>query len=348
MGIPMHSLVAFNVLLDILLGCTSGGARTASKSIDSPGSPLDGSSRILHFRTLDWGMDALRDLIVELDFVHHSEGPVIATSIAYFGYVGVLTGVRKGLSMSLNFRPHHAKTTAKQRLSFRWHQPMVLLGERQSISSVLRSYLLNPLKEKNNEEPLGESTGTSNESLVDEGLQEDDILGMISHLSMSRFTAAYLILCRPDRAYIVEKDHQHASVRESDTFLVSYNHDAKDETDPQHLEEVTNSMADENDATGMVEVLCLSMKRKSRMDDLWKKHSQALKYNDKERVELDVVGFVNYSTIRNEETHYVVVMDPKESRVLWQRAFAADQDNNGGDEEERERMQRARVRKMGY
>lgn len=49
----MHLLVAFNVLLDLFMGCTSGGAK------------LSVEDRMLHFRTLDWGMDPLRKVIVQ-------------------------------------------------------------------------------------------------------------------------------------------------------------------------------------------------------------------------------------------------------------------------------------------
>ncbi len=47
---------------------------------------------MVHIRALDWGMDQLRDLVVELDFVRFEGGPIVATSLTYFGYVGVLTG----------------------------------------------------------------------------------------------------------------------------------------------------------------------------------------------------------------------------------------------------------------
>lgn len=53
--------------------------------------------RLLHFRTLDWGMDELRDLLVVLEFVDTStDDPehVIARSITYAGFVGTLTAVR--------------------------------------------------------------------------------------------------------------------------------------------------------------------------------------------------------------------------------------------------------------
>ncbi len=37
----------------------------------------DENTKMLHFRTLDWGMDALRKVIVHLDFVEKDGGHVI-------------------------------------------------------------------------------------------------------------------------------------------------------------------------------------------------------------------------------------------------------------------------------
>ena len=84
-GIDMYLLVAFNVVLDCLMGCTSGGVRVRAGS---------SGSRMMHFRTLDWGMDPLRSVIVQLEFVNGPEGQVIARSVGYVGFVGILTGVR--------------------------------------------------------------------------------------------------------------------------------------------------------------------------------------------------------------------------------------------------------------
>jgi len=64
-----------------------GGNRTEGKE----------EERMLHFRTLDWGMDPLRSVLVVLEFVRSkSEEPekVIARAVTYAGFVGVLTGVR--------------------------------------------------------------------------------------------------------------------------------------------------------------------------------------------------------------------------------------------------------------
>ena len=91
-GIEMYLLVAFNVLLDMFVGCTSGGVRVAEKGKgDARGTVV---KKMLHFRTLDWAMDPLRQIIVQLDFVAYPGAPVMSRSITYLGFVGVLTAVR--------------------------------------------------------------------------------------------------------------------------------------------------------------------------------------------------------------------------------------------------------------
>ncbi len=91
-GVDLYFLIALNVLLDSLLGCTSGGVMTSLGKKKE-----DGEKRMLHFRTLDWGMDALRDVIVVLEFVRSEDKDpekVVGRSITYVGFVGMLTGVR--------------------------------------------------------------------------------------------------------------------------------------------------------------------------------------------------------------------------------------------------------------
>ena len=127
-GVPMYLLVSLNVFLDLLMGCTSGGIKTQS-SVEGQ------STRMLHFRTLDWGMDPLRSVIVQLDFINSktSADKVLSSSITYVGFVGVLTGVRQYLSLSLNFRGIHNAQAFRDRFRFRFHHLLVLLGHRQSI-----------------------------------------------------------------------------------------------------------------------------------------------------------------------------------------------------------------------
>lgn len=77
---------------------TPRAAAAAAKAAAANGSKTDNNSvRLMHFRTLDWGMDRLRDLLVVLEFVDSSsESPdkVLARSITYAGFVGTLTAVR--------------------------------------------------------------------------------------------------------------------------------------------------------------------------------------------------------------------------------------------------------------
>ena len=95
-GVDLYFLVALNVLLDSMLGCTSGAALTRPRP-KGKGEGEGEGKRMLHFRTLDWGMDCLRRVLVELEFVRsQSADPerVVARTITYAGFVGVLTGVR--------------------------------------------------------------------------------------------------------------------------------------------------------------------------------------------------------------------------------------------------------------
>lgn len=317
-GIPMHILVAFNVLLDLLLGCTSGGART----LDLPSRPGQ-TTRMLHFRTLDWGMDKLRHIIVELDLKKYAGGPVVATTVTYLGYVGVLTGVRRGLSMSLNFRPYHANETLRQRLSFRWNQAMVIFGYRQSISSVLRNILLDEPTEslRHNRHPGNSKyAGPAQQDISDEYVQE-----VLEKLTASDSTSAYLIFCQPERVYIVEKDHRRAKIRESDTFLTAYNHDVKDEEDPSRLEQAAAELESTDNALGMAELVGLSLDRKKCLERLWTKRSLICRRRYKQSrdvvTQADVIKFLEHDEISNDETHYAVIMDPKKGKVVWRKMY---------------------------
>jgi hypothetical protein len=325
-GIPMHILVAFNVLLDLLLGCTSGGVRTLDPQ--SPGQ----ATRMLHFRTLDWGMEQLRQIIVELDFVCFTGGPVIATSITYLGYVGVLTGVRKGISMSLNFRPHHAQETAWQEFSFRWNQAMVVLGYRQSISSTLRNILLDASSDPDQQPRKSQETNIISS---DSKVSDQYVQNVLTKLLTSNSTAAYLVFCQPNRIYIVEKDHRSANIRESDTFLTAYNHDFKDEEDPSRLQEAVATLAEGEDATGMADLVGLSLSRQHHLQRHWRKRVNACRRRYKQRSDVvtmsDVIGFLEHDEISNLETHYAVIMDPEEGKVLWRRQYEIESDSGSED-----------------
>ena len=345
-GAKMHLLVAFNVLLDLLLGCTSGGVKVdephnpPSDTSAAPGWPMSPAAleqlpwteRILHFRTLDWGMDPLRRVVIELDFVYNAGGPVIATSLTYFGYVGVLTGVRKGLSMSLNFRPHHDGSTWKKRLGFRLHQLLVVLGQRHSISSVLRAYLLAPEEALDGVDSLSTNRTSSEEDAIintqariaQEDLPTRVINKILATLSSSPSTSAYLIFCTPTNVYSVEKDNRAVVVHQSETFLTTCNHDIVDEADPSQLKATAREMAVDG-AIGMEDLIGYSVDRKRLLTKYWQarvrrhrkstgRESGAVEYSD-------VLDMVRHEEISNDETHYAVVMDPSVGKVMWRKVY---------------------------
>ena len=98
-GLDMYFLVTLNVLLDSLLGCTSGGVvvREEKKRKMDSRDCVRAEERMMQFRTLDWGMDELRSVLVVLEFARSKSADperVIGRTITYVGFVGVLTGVR--------------------------------------------------------------------------------------------------------------------------------------------------------------------------------------------------------------------------------------------------------------
>jgi acid ceramidase len=99
-GLKMSSLLAFNLGYEIMGFCTSVTAQ-------------DANGHMFHGRNLDFGLflgsnfssgpnenfqwtntDLLRQTTVLTDFM--KEGKVLYSSVTYVGYVGLLTGVRKG------------------------------------------------------------------------------------------------------------------------------------------------------------------------------------------------------------------------------------------------------------
>ncbi|KAL9624468.1 MAG: hypothetical protein Q9160_001431 [Pyrenula sp. 1 TL-2023] len=197
-GVDFYLVVALNVLLDMLMGCTSGAARCREEG--------DNESKMLHFRSLDWGMDPLRQVIVQLKFRRSKSSEpdkVLAVSITYCGFVGILTGVRQGLSVSLNFRPVHNATSRRGHFEYYSHLLLVLLGWRRSISSMLRELLL---PASPTARPL---------TLAD----------VADQIPSQRSTAAYLIFSDGTTTITMEKDAQSARLQSSDSFIVITNHD---------------------------------------------------------------------------------------------------------------------------
>ncbi|KAL3494013.1 beta subunit of N-acylethanolamine-hydrolyzing acid amidase-domain-containing protein [Aspergillus germanicus] len=228
-GIEVYLVVCLNVLLDLLMGCTSGAAlykpaRDTSGRGEENGVDEDGDARMLHFRTLDWDMPALRELLVTLEFVESDEpnAPVLARNITYVGFVGVLTGVRPGLSVSLNFRPNHADDTWVKNFKYYGRHLLVLLGFKRSISSLLRQTII-PSK-------LLKPGWLSylclwNRNRIQQPLDTLPLNQTVSHIISSPSTACYLILSNGRKTYVLEKDYKTTNVESSSSFIVATNND---------------------------------------------------------------------------------------------------------------------------
>ncbi|KIW29412.1 uncharacterized protein PV07_05228 [Cladophialophora immunda] len=312
-GLPIHLLVSFNVILDCLMGCTSGAVKVLEA-----GRPT-GQARMLHFRTLDWAMDPLRSIIVQLEFVRSrsaTPGRIIARSVTYVGFTGILTGVREDLSLSLNFRGIHNAARRRDHARFYLHHLLVLLGYRQSISSILRGYITP-------EDPEDDQC-KSLEEISDE-------------LVPRHTTAAYLLLCDGVSAMVIEKDYETGVIRQSDTFIGVTNNDEEEfglsnEATPfaahvsaksgvkTGMEAIIEESRDRLDAISLRWRACLrKAKRKSKKEG--KDPSQAER--NLAITTDEVIEWVSAYPTTNEQTHFATVLDPVNGQVVWTRLYPA-------------------------
>ena len=253
----------------------------------------------------DWGMDPLREVVVQLHFVREPKGPIIARTLTYVGYTGVLTGVIPGLSMSLNFRAEHESDTYCKNLKYFKHCLMVLLGRRPSISTALRDCLFSE----------GEKDKPSLNSAVDQ-------------LRSVRTPAAFLILSDGDETVVMEKDLEQAVVYRSNDFIAATNNDAKhDPSEPFQLRDSEKDLLIDRKLrlrTAFEHLIAESVDRKQCMKDKWeaackryrRKHSQS-REGETDLSEGDIIRWINEWPITNEATHFACIMDPTSGEIIW-------------------------------
>ena len=315
-GVNMYLLVCFNVLLDLFMGCSSGGA------VVRAGTDSKSGSKMVHFRTLDWGMPALRRIIVHLDYVSEADGPVVASSITYAGFVGVLTGVRKDLSISLNFRPNRVDNGRFWAdIQYGWHLLMVLLGWRPSISSTLRRFLL-----PNREVKRCVSWLPVLRSRKESFYKYTDVVKTIGGDKPLTTTACYLCMSNGIETTVIEKDRATATTRSNADFIVVTN------TDEEPSGSQNTEVIDSPFATAFQEIV---HEAKDRQECAWHNWFN-LRRTKATRLELqnpsdadlktlanvdDVVEMVQKYPTTNECTHFAFVMDPMEGRVSWCRRW---------------------------
>ena len=319
-GVDVYLLVCFNVLLDLFMGCSSGGATVRA------GTDVGSGSKTVHFRTLDWGMPALRRIVVQLDYVLEKDGPVIASSITYAGFVGVLTGVRTDLSLSLNFRPNRIDngkfwSDAK----YIWHHVMVLLGMRPSISCILRSFLL-PQREENWLSWLP-FVNKSEMITLDYSEIVKKIGGETERSRPMTTTACYLCFCNGKRTTVIEKDRISAKVHSGTEFTIVTNSDdhsttVLDEERTDHksfagaLAEIVGEAKDRQEcAQHNWNNMRVEKSKRTGLHILSEDDILSLMEVD------DVIEMVQKYPTTNECTHFACVMDPAEGTVRWCRRW---------------------------
>ncbi|KAN0114680.1 beta subunit of N-acylethanolamine-hydrolyzing acid amidase domain containing protein [Hyaloscypha variabilis] len=301
-GVALYILIALNVLLDSLLGCTSGGVMTELDKKGGRRAEGKAEARMLHFRTLDWGMDPLRGVLVQLEFVRSgSRDPeeVLARTVTYAGFVGVLTGVREGLSLSLNFRPNHHCSTFKLRL----HQLLVIFGFRPAIASYLRNAIFSHIE------------GSSQVALGD----------LTAAMAQPKTAPCYLVLCDGERTIVIEKDLIGAKIRESKEFIVHTNHDTKSE-DP-----AVPAQSEKSTILGLEVFLEESEERRECVQKKWdalvkrleKKENEAWMSSGVVEVKPPMVReerlreWVRAYPVMNESTHFGCIMDAKTGTIRF-------------------------------
>ncbi|KAF2245886.1 hypothetical protein BU26DRAFT_521427 [Trematosphaeria pertusa] len=328
--VPMYLLVAYNVLLDLFMGCTSGGIPVKERG--------KRESKIMHFRTLDWGMPQLKEAIAQFEFKEKPDGEVVARTINYVGFVGVVTGVTKGLSLSLNFRPYHNDDRSTwSNCKFYGHILMVLLGLRPCIAAHLRDVMLPPSRapRTKNRKRKNREDDTPGYALTD---MTREIPPVPSHIlaNIARdfpsipTTAAYLTFCSGAQTIVLEKDRVTANIVCSDTFVTVTNHDVSYESLSTNAQAAHAAHAKTHHfGIGMKELVDESMDRKGCMVAKWEKRCRRLRQRgrggpkgDQEGVELQELKrwLLDYP-VTNGETHFVTIMDPAEGVFRWVRSF---------------------------
>ncbi|KAL4255988.1 Acid ceramidase N-terminal domain-containing protein [Pleurotus pulmonarius] len=296
-------------------GIPSGGVRVCDAGLDGR------TEGVVHFRGLDWEMEQLRALTICIEYVRGGE--VVARSVSYAGYTGVLTGVRQGLSMSLNYRMRILSPSSQ--FSHRIHQLALLFGLRPSVSSYLREILLSPGKAP----------------------RPRSIIAAVPKLYSS---PSYLVFCTPSTALLLEKDLQGATVyvgdgvsggerlgsQEGEYLIVATNHDC-------HMESWSKAQWKEaiDSHSEIVEglsknILEDSIERKQTVVDMWQRKIKRTlgRRSTSPALDLlqvrDVQKWLQRKPVLNECTHFSCIMDPSVDGggLLWVRSYSEPVDMN--------------------
>ena len=266
-------------------------------------------------------MDPLRKIVVQLNFVNRPSSEVVARSITYAGFVGVLTGVRKDLSISLNFRPcHNNSASGVSNVRYAFHQLMVLLGFRASISAVLRSYLLDGTKRTSKNPDPSDENHSDGKLWTMEQIQKD--------FPKARTGASYVIVSDGRKTMVFEKDRMTAVMLASSSFIVATNHDNAEDRDCSKETEESKHL---HGRGGVAELSTLvdeladdSVIRKGCVKEKWQATLKKAKSSSPKSVSIgedEIVRWTRAWPTSNECTHYAAVLDPAKGTIFWSRRW---------------------------
>ena len=273
-------------------------------------------------------MPSLRRVIVHLDFISEKGGPVIASSVPCAGYMGVLTGVRRDFSLSLNFRPNRVDNGKFwSDLKYGWHHLMVLLGRRQSISSLLRQFLL-PQPERKRIIPWLPFTKKGGNKTLDYAEIIKTVVGENGKSKPITTTACYPCFSNGQEAKTIEKDRISAVVRSSTDFIVVTNSDEDKlrSNNPEANEEGVKATPAIPDLD-LPEVAAEAKDRAECARSNWntlkvaKSQKRHIAGRDTLCTTENIIKLTRKHPTTNECTHFAYILDPAEGTVAWCRRW---------------------------
>ena len=105
-GYPVGKIALLQIAYEVFAACTSIVVDMPCDELNkSTGNSASSETDTapFHIRTMDWEMNQLKDLTIEVDFV--KEGHILARTTTWAGYVGILTGMKPQVaSVSVNYR----------------------------------------------------------------------------------------------------------------------------------------------------------------------------------------------------------------------------------------------------
>ena len=200
---------------------------------------------------------------------------------------------------------------------------MVLLGCRQSISSVLRGYLF-PRKPKRGGNEW--STLAYDQVVYNFGKEPAEATSRAQGLLAT--TACYLCFSNGLETTVVEKDRVSAKVRSDSDFIVVTNNDDQPEDGGRPQANPTHEPP--GFAASLAEIVHEAIDRKQCAEHNW--HNMKVARAKERRVTspeqmaqnmetVDVITLVQKYPTTNEATHFTCVMDPQKGRIVWCRRW---------------------------